>query len=150
MTENKEHIDITQIMEMIPHRYPLLLIDRVLELEEGQSITAIKNVSFNEPHFTGHFPEHPVMPGVLIIEAMAQASAILAAKTMKITPEDKVVYFMSISGAKFRKIVTPGDTLYLKVQTLHNRGGAWKFKARAEVDGQLVAESEFSAMVRDK
>ncbi len=150
MTENNEQIEITKIMEMIPHRYPLLLIDRVLKLEKGKSILAIKNVSFNEPHFTGHFPDHPVMPGVLIIEAMAQASAILAAKTMNITPKDKVVYFMSINSAKFRKIVTPGDTLHIQVDVLQNRGGAWKFTARAEVDDQSVAESQFAAMVKDK
>lgn len=150
MTENSTKIEITKIMEMIPHRYPLLLIDRIESFEIGKSINAIKNVSFNEPHFMGHFPDHPIMPGVLIIEAMAQASAVLAAKTMDITPEEKVVYFMSISNAKFRKVVTPGDTLHLKINVLQNRGGAWKFSGRAEVDGHLVAESEFSAMVRDK
>lgn len=147
---NIQQIEINEILEMIPHRYPLLLIDRVVELEPGVRITALKNVSFNEPHFMGHFPNHPVMPGVLMVEAMAQASAILVARSTGMTPKNKLVYFMSISDAKFRKIVTPGDSLYLKAEIIQQRGNAWKFSAVAEVDNVIVAESSFAAMVKDR
>ena len=143
-------INIAEIMSMIPHRYPLLLVDRVIALVPGESIVGLKNVTFNEPHFMGHFPGHPVMPGVLIIEALAQVSAVLVAKTLDANLEESVVYFMSIDGAKFRKIVQPGDTLYLHAKLEQNRGSVWKFSAYAEVDSQKVAEVSFVAMVKNK
>lgn len=145
-----DEINITEILSMIPHRYPILLVDRVLEYEEGKSIKAVKNVTFNEPHFMGHFPGRPVMPGVLIVEAMAQASAILVAKTINAKEGEKLVYFMSIDNAKFRKIVEPGDTLHFYAKIDQQRGDAWKFSAEAKVGDQLVASASFSAMVRDK
>jgi len=134
---------------MLPHRYPLLLVDKVLEYELNKSIIGIKNVTFNEPHFTGHFPNKPIMPGVLIIEAMAQLSAILVAKSIS-SCKEKDVYFMSIDGAKFRKVIQPGDTMYLYAELQQNRGSVWKFSARAEVNKELVAESTFTAMVKDR
>lgn len=145
----QERIDINEIMSIIPHRYPFLLIDRVTEIELNKSIVGIKNVTANEPQFTGHFPTRPVMPGVLIIEAMAQLSAVLVAKSMKST-EDKEVFFMSIDESKFRKIVEPGDTLTMYAEIIQNRGPVWKFKARSEVDGKIAAEGIFTAMVKNK
>ncbi len=142
-------INITEILKLIPHRYPLLLVDRVIEFEEGKSIHAIKNVTFNEPQFTGHFPSKPVMPGVLIVEAMAQASAILVSKSMD-SREDKDVYFMSIEKTKFRKIVEPGDVMHIYAKIEQNRGQVWKFSGRVEVDGAVVAESDFTAMVKNR
>jgi 3-hydroxyacyl-[acyl-carrier-protein] dehydratase len=142
-------MDINEIMSVIPHRYPFLLVDRVTEIKLGESIVGIKNVTFNEPYFPGHFPGRPVMPGVLMIEAMAQLSAILVAKSMEGT-EDKEVFFMSIDESKFRKIVEPGDVLVLHSSILQNRGSVWKFKAKAEVDGKIAAEAVFTAMVKDK
>jgi 3-hydroxyacyl-[acyl-carrier-protein] dehydratase len=146
---NETTININEIMAIIPHRYPFLLVDRVKEITIGKSIVGIKNVTANEPQFTGHFPARPVMPGVLIIEAMAQLSAVLVAKSMEST-EDKEVFFMSIEESKFRKIVEPGDCLVMYANIVQNRGTVWKFKARAEVDGQIAAESTFTAMVKDK
>lgn len=142
-------IDINEIMSIIPHRYPFLLIDRVTSITLNESIVGIKNVTINEPQFTGHFPERPVMPGVLIIEAMAQLAAVLVAKSMDST-KDKEVFFMSIEEAKFRKIVEPGDTIVMYASILQNRGPVWKFKARSEVDGKIAAETLFTAMVKDK
>lgn len=142
-------VDIKEIMSIIPHRYPFLLVDRVTEIKLNESIVGIKNVTANEPQFTGHFPGRPVMPGVLIIEAMAQLSAVLVAKSMA-TTEDKEVFFMSIDESKFRKVVEPGDSLILYASILQSRGSVWKFKARAEVEGQIAAESTFTAMVKDK
>jgi 3-hydroxyacyl-[acyl-carrier-protein] dehydratase len=142
-------IDIDRIIKLIPHRYPLLLVDRVLALEPQKSIHALKNVTFNEPHFTGHFPDKPIMPGVLIIEAMAQASALLVASELE-NPEDKLVYFMSIDETRFRKPVVPGDSLHLHVTALQNRRNVWKFSGEGQVDGQKVAEAVFSAMIVDK
>jgi 3-hydroxyacyl-[acyl-carrier-protein] dehydratase len=145
----QERIDINEIMSIIPHRYPFLLIDRVLEIKLNKSIVGIKNVTANEPQFTGHFPTRPVMPGVLIIEAMAQLSAVLVAKSMEST-EDKEVFFMSIEESKFRKVVEPGDTLTMYAEIIQNRGPVWKFKARSEVDGKIAAEGIFTAMVKNK
>ena len=146
----QERIDINEIMSIIPHRYPFLLVDRVTEIKHKESIVGIKNVTSNEPQFTGHFPTRPVMPGVLIIiEAMAQLSAVLVAKSMENTM-DKEVFFMSIEESKFRKIVEPGDTLVMYANIIQNRGPVWKFKARAEVDGKVAAEAVFTAMVKDK
>ena len=142
-------IDINEIMSIIPHRYPFLLIDRVTSITLNESIVGIKNVTINEPQFTGHFPDRPVMPGVLIIEAMAQLAAVLVAKSMKST-KDKEVFFMSIEETKFRKIVEPGDTIVMYASIIQNRGPVWKFKARSEVEGNIAAETLFTAMVKDK
>jgi len=144
-----EVIDINRIMKMIPHRYPILLVDRLLEFVPGESAVGLKNVTMNEPHFQGHFPSFPVMPGVLIVEAMAQTSAILVVQTLGAEAEGKLVYFMSIDTAKFRKPVTPGDSMHIRVTKIQNRKTVWKFKGEATVDGVLCAEAEFSAMIVD-
>ncbi|MBP7190109.1 MAG: 3-hydroxyacyl-ACP dehydratase FabZ [Rickettsiaceae bacterium] len=143
-------ISASEILKMIPHRYPFLLVDKVVELVEGDRIVGVKNVTFNEPQFMGHFPDMPIMPGVLIIEALAQVSAILVSKTLSAKPNEKTVYFMAIDSAKFRKIVEPGDTMYLYSKIEQNRGAVWKFSGYAEVDGKKVAESSFTAMLKDK
>ncbi len=143
------NMDIHQILEYLPHRYPILLVDRVLECEPGKSIHAIKNVTINEPFFNGHFPHHPVMPGVLILEALAQAAAILSFKTMGSKPDDKsVYYFAGIDGARFKKPVSPGDQLNLYVEIIASKRGIWKFKAEARVDGLLATEAELMCTVR--
>tara|TARA_A100000171_G_C2078516_1_gene118424 strand:- start:42 stop:494 length:453 start_codon:yes stop_codon:yes gene_type:complete len=142
-------LDITRIMDMIPHRYPILLVDRIVELEEGERAVGLKNVTFNEPHFQGHFPAAPVMPGVLIVEAMAQTAAILVVKTLGEAAEGKLVYFMTIDNARFRKPVTPGDSVYIEVTKVRSRGMVWKFDGVARVSDQVVAEATFSAMIRD-
>lgn len=134
---------------MIPHRYPILLVDRILEFVPGESAVGLKNVTMNEPHFQGHFPSFPVMPGVLIVEAMAQTSAILVVQTLGMEAEGKLVYFMSIDSAKFRKPVTPGDSLHIHVTKVQNRKTVWKFKGKAMVGNTLCAEAEFSAMIVD-
>ncbi len=152
MTETTGHttiIDIRQIMTMIPHRYPLLLVDKIIELDAHKSATGLKNVTFNEPFFQGHFPGAPVMPGVLIIESMAQTAAIMVVKSLELQDQGKLVYFMTIDNTKFRKPVVPGDTLHIHIETLKTRGPVWKFKGEAMVDGVLVAEAEFSAMIVD-
>jgi 3-hydroxyacyl-[acyl-carrier-protein] dehydratase len=146
----KTIIGIEQILKSLPHRYPFLLVDKVIELELGKKIVAIKNVTFNEPHFLGHFPDHPIMPGVLIIEAMAQAGALMVTSAPGFKPEEKLVYFMSIDGAKFRKPVIPGDVLELHVEVVQSRGPVWKLSAVAMVDGQKVSEAQLSAMIVDK
>lgn len=143
-------IDITRIMEMIPHRYPVLLVDRILELEPGEHAVGLKNVTMNEPHFLGHFPGHPVMPGVLIVEAMAQTAALVVVESLGKQAEGKVVYFMTIDNARFRKPVTPGDSMYIHVEKIQSRANVWKFKGRAVVDEKLCAEATFSAMITDK
>ena len=145
-----DYMDIPKILQMIPHRYPFLLIDRVCEVLPGKSIVGIKNVTYNEPQFTGHFPNMPIMPGVLIIEAMAQLSAILIAKTLNAKPNQKMVYFMSIDNAKFRKTVVPGDTLHIYSDIEQSRGEAWKFKAKSMVGDSIVAGGNFMAMVKDR
>ena len=143
-------MDIYEVLEYLPHRYPFLLIDRVLSYEPGKDIVALKNVSINEPFFGGHFPHHPVMPGVLTVEAMAQAAAILVFKTLGTKPDDKsVYYFVGIDGARFKKPVIAGDQLILKVSFLRNLRGLWKFAATAEVDGQVVSEAELMCTVRE-
>jgi 3-hydroxyacyl-[acyl-carrier-protein] dehydratase len=142
-------MNIHDVMRNLPHRYPFLLVDRVLECEPGKSIVALKNVTMNEPHFPGHFPHHPVMPGVLILEALAQAAAVLSYVTENKVPDDSsVVYFAGIDGARFKKPVMPGDQLILKVELLRNMRGIWKYATRAEVDGELVAEAEMMAALR--
>lgn len=145
----KKVMDLKEIMSIIPHRYPFLLVDRITDIKLNESIEGIKNVTFNEPYFPGHFPGRPVMPGVLMIEAMAQISAVLVAKSMD-TTEDKEVFFMSIDESKFRKVVEPGDVLVLHATILQSRGSVWKFKARAEVDGKVASEAIFTAMVKNK
>jgi 3-hydroxyacyl-[acyl-carrier-protein] dehydratase len=140
-------LDINEIMDLLPHRYPFLLVDRIVSIEEGTSITGIKNVSINEPFFTGHFPGQPIMPGVLIIEAMAQVSGILAFKSG--VKKARSVYFMSIEKAKFRQPVFPGDQLVMDITTVQQRGTVWKFSGTAKVNGKVVAEAGFTAMVTD-
>ncbi|SIS45874.1 3-hydroxyacyl-ACP dehydratase FabZ [Neptunomonas antarctica] len=133
-------MDVKEIREYLPHRYPFLLVDRVLELVPGESIVALKNVSVNEPFFTGHFPEHPVMPGVLIIEAMAQAAGILGFKTMDKKPEDgSIYYFVGSDKLRFKRPVVPGDQLKLEASILSEKRGIWKFAVKASVDGAIVS-----------
>lgn len=144
-------MDIHEILQHLPHRYPFLLIDRVLECEPGKNIVALKNVTINEPFFPGHYPHHPVMPGVLIVEAMAQAAAILSFKTMGSLPsDDSVYYFVGIDDARFKRPVSPGDQVIFKVEILSNKRGIWKYGAVAEVDGKVVAEGNLMATLRDK
>jgi 3-hydroxyacyl-[acyl-carrier-protein] dehydratase len=142
-------MDIHQILEYLPHRYPILLVDRVVDVVPGERITALKNVSVNEPFFPGHYPHHPVMPGVLIIEAMAQTAAILSFKTMGNKPDDNsVYYFVGIDGARFKRPVSPGDQLIMEVTLLMSKRGMWKFAGTAKVDGQVAAEAELICTVR--
>ncbi len=143
-------IDVARIMELIPHRYPFLMIDRLENVVAGSRATGIKNVSVNEWFFQGHFPDHKVMPGVLIIEAMAQTSAALVVHTLGEASEGKLVYFMSIDNARFRKPVHPGDCLHIGVEKQRSRGSVWKFDGKATVDGLLVAEATFAAMILDE
>ncbi|MDO6454925.1 3-hydroxyacyl-ACP dehydratase FabZ [Neptunomonas phycophila] len=135
-------MDVNEIREYLPHRYPFLLVDRVLELTPGESIVAIKNVSVNEPFFNGHFPEHPVMPGVLIVEAMAQAAGILGFKTMNKTPEDgSIYYFVGSDKLRFKRPVVPGDQLKLEASIVSERRGIWKFDVKATVEGDTVSSA---------
>lgn len=140
-------IDVNRIMEMIPHRYPFLMIDRVVGIVPDLKATGVKNVTINEPYFAGHFPERPVMPGVLIIEAMAQTAAVFVVHTLGTEAEGKLVYFMSVDGARFRKPVEPGDRLSVEVTKLRSRGNVWKFSGEAKVADKLVAEATFAAMI---
>ncbi|MBF0354265.1 MAG: 3-hydroxyacyl-ACP dehydratase FabZ [Alphaproteobacteria bacterium] len=142
-------IDINRIVQMIPHRYPFLLVDRVIDLIPDKSATGIKNVTVNEPFFPGHFPSRPIMPGVLIIESMAQTAAVLVVETLGPNSEGKLVYFMSVEEARFRKPVGPGDQLKIHVTKERSRGNVWKFRAEAKVDGQLMAEATYTAMIVD-
>lgn len=142
-------MDIHEILEFLPHRYPFLLIDRVLSIEPDKSIVALKNVTINEPFFPGHYPHHPVMPGVLIIEAMAQAAALLSFKSMGSKPDEKsVYYFAGIDAARFKRPVSPGDQLIIKVTLMRSMRGLFKFSATVEVDGQLAAEAELMCTVK--
>lgn len=142
-------MDIHQILKRLPHRYPLLLVDRVVELEKNVRIVALKNVTFNEPFFTGHFPHRPVMPGVLILEAMAQAAALLSFASMDVDPgDDMVVYFAGIDGARFKRPVEPGDQLLLEASIDRVRGGIYKYKARGTVAGEVAAEAELMCTMR--
>lgn len=147
MTEPQTTADIDLIQRIIPHRYPFLLVDRVVDIVGTDSAIGIKNVSFNEPHFQGHFPGAPIMPGVTIVEAMAQTAAVMVGVTQGLADKDLLIYFMSIDKCKFRRKVIPGDVLKLKIEKL--RGGAkiWKFRGRGEVAGELAAEAEFTAMM---
>jgi len=142
-------LNINEIMKILPHRYPFLLVDKILEMEVGKSIVAIKNVSINEPFFQGHFPGHPVMPGVLIIEAMAQVAGILAYSSDE-SVRSKVTYFVGIDNARFRKPVIPGDQLRFEVEATGCKRGIWIFNAKAFVEGKLVTEAELKATFVDK
>jgi 3-hydroxyacyl-[acyl-carrier-protein] dehydratase len=142
-------IDIQRIMELIPHRYPFLLIDRVVNVTAGEHATGIKNVSINEFYFQGHFPSRPVMPGVLIIEAMAQTAAVLVVHTLGDESKGRLVYFMSVDNARFRRPVLPGDRLAVHVARKQNRGNVWKFEGKALVGDKVVAEAIFAAMIMD-
>jgi len=142
-------MDIHQILKQLPHRYPILLVDRVLEIEKGKRIKALKNVSINEPFFMGHFPHRPVMPGVLMLEALAQAAALLAFDLQGVTPDDKTVYyFAGIDGARFKRPVEPGDQLILDVELERMRAGIFKFKARASVGDETATEAELMCTMR--
>ena len=145
-----DRIDIAGIMAAIPHRYPFLMLDRVVDLVLGESAIGIKNVSANENFFQGHFPGHPVMPGVLIVEAMAQTAAILVGETLGEDAKGRLVYFMSIEGAKFRRPVVPGDQLRIHISKQQQRGMVWKFYGEAKVDGVVVAEATYTAMIRNR
>lgn len=142
-------MDIHEILKYLPHRYPFLLVDRVLSFESGKEIVALKNVTINEPFFSGHFPHHPIMPGVLIIEALAQAAAILTLRTVDLKVDnDSVYYFVGIDEARFKKPVYAGDQLTLKVSIERQLKGIWKYSSRAEVDGQLVTEAKLMGAMR--
>lgn len=143
-------LDITKIMAMLPHRYPFLLVDRVLELEPGLRIKAYKNVTMNEPFFQGHFPNKPIMPGVLIMEALAQAGGIFVVQSLGAATQDKLFLFTGIEEAKFRRPVVPGDQLVLEASVVRHKLSIWKMQGRATVDGQVAAEGIFSAAVVDK
>ena len=142
-------MDITEIMKYLPHRYPFLLVDKIVEFEENKSIVGIKNVTMNEPFFQGHFPGHPIMPGVLLIEAMAQTGGVMALKSDP-KAKEKVVYFMSIDKAKFRKPVVPGDQVRFELELIKQRSTIRTFKGVAKVDGAVVAEAEMMAMIVDR
>jgi len=151
MSERRAPVmDVTAIEKILPHRYPFLLVDRVLSIEPMKTLVAVKGVTVNEPFFAGHFPGHPVMPGVLILEALAQASALLAKASMANDPGDKVTYLMAIDNARFRKPVVPGDSLELRVEVVKQKGAIWKERGAAYVDGEVVAEAEFMAMLVDR
>ena len=142
-------LGIEDIMKVLPHRYPFLFVDRILEMEAGKRIVGIKNVTINEPFFQGHFPGHPIMPGVLIVEAMAQVGGMLLMGTVD-DPDSKVVYFMSLDNVKFRKPVKPGDQLRFELEMLQVRGKICRMKGQAKVDGEVVCDAEMAAIVRDR
>ncbi|MCK0166544.1 3-hydroxyacyl-ACP dehydratase FabZ [Jannaschia sp. S6380] len=141
--------DIHLIQRVLPHRYPFLLVDRVRDIVENRSAVGIKNVTFNEPHFQGHFPGTPIMPGVTIIEAMAQTAGVLVGVSNNLMDRDALIYFMSVEGAKFRRKVVPGDVLELHVEVVRGKPGAkvWKFRGKATVDGEVAATADFTAMI---
>lgn len=143
-------IDINEVMAMIPHRYPFLMVDKVIDLVPNERATGIKCVTVSEPHFQGHFPVRPIMPGVLIVEAMAQTSAVLVAHSLDGGASDKLVYFMSIDSARFRKPVVPGDVLHILVEKKQSRGPVWKFEGKAMVGDTVAADATFAAMLVDK
>jgi 3-hydroxyacyl-[acyl-carrier-protein] dehydratase len=148
-TQSGMTIDIERIIAMIPHRYPFLLVDRLIEVVPGESAVGIKNVTANEPHFQGHFPDKPVMPGVLIVEAMAQTAAVIVVESLGKQAEGKLVYFMTIENARFRKPVVPGDQLKLYCRKERQRGNVWKFSGEARVGDTVVAEALYTAMIMD-
>ncbi len=142
-------IDIERIMQMIPHRYPFLMIDRLIDVIPGASAVGVKNVTIGEPYFQGHFPSRPVMPGVLIIEAMAQTAAVLVMETLGAEAEGRLVFFLSVDAARFRKPVVPGDTLHIHVEKQYKRGNVWKFKGEARVGDTLMADATYTAMIME-
>jgi 3-hydroxyacyl-[acyl-carrier-protein] dehydratase len=148
--ESQVTLGIDEILKMIPHRYPMLMIDRLEEIVIDHSAVGIKNVTANEPYFQGHFPGKPIMPGVLIIEAMAQTAATLVVYTIGEDVKGSLVYFMSVENARFRKMVRPGDTLRVHVERIHKRGNVWKFKGEAKVNGVVCAEATYTAMIVDE
>lgn len=148
MTTPNDNVNIEEIMRIIPHRYPFLLVDKVIDIVKAESAVGIKNVTMNEPHFTGHFPNQPVMPGVLIIEAMAQTAAILVGKTLDLVDKNMSVYFMAIDGVKFRRMVVPGDQLHLRVTVTRPGGKVWKFHGEAFVGSEKACEADFTAMMQ--
>ena len=145
----KQELDVNDLMQLLPHRYPMLMIDRIVDIRPGDSAVAIKSVTYNEPYFVGHFPSRPVMPGVFIVEAMAQGAAAFTAYTENIDPSGKVVIFMGIDKARFRKPVEPGDQIRMTVRVTQKRPPVWRFEGEAHVDGRLVANAAFSAMLAD-
>jgi len=149
-SEEPSVFEIGRVMEMIPHRYPFLMIDRVVDVVPNESAVGIKNVSINEPHFQGHFPRRAVMPGVLIIEAMAQTAAVLVVRTLGPAAEGKLVYFMTVDNARFRRPVVPGDQVHVHVKKVRQRGSVWKFRGEAKVGPKLCAEAVYSAMILDE
>jgi 3-hydroxyacyl-[acyl-carrier-protein] dehydratase len=149
VSDAPSEIDITEVMALIPHRYPFLLIDRAEQYVENQSIVGIKCVTVNEPFFQGHFPHYPVMPGVLIVEAMAQTSAVLMSKSLKVDVADKAIFFMSLDNCRFRAPVRPGAVMRMEVEVTRARGDIFKFKGRTVVDDKVAAEAEWAAMVVD-
>ena len=149
-SEVLETLDIERIMKMIPHRYPFLLVDRLIDVVPNESAVGIKNVTIGDIWFQGHFPGKPVMPGVMIIESMAQTAAVLVVHTLGPDAEGKLVYFMSIEGARFRKPVFPGDTLHVHVHKQRTRGNVWRFSGEAKVKSQTVAEATYTAMILDE
>ena len=150
MATNKLSMDIHEILDHLPHRYPFILVDRVISMDLGKEITAIKNVTINEPYFPGHFSYHPVMPGVLIVEALAQAAALLSFKTMNTKPtEDSVYYFAGIDNARFKKPVNPGDQIILHVKIDRILKGIWKYSGTATVDGEIVAEANMMCILKE-
>ena len=149
MPEVADTVDIVRIMQMIPHRYPLLLVDRVVEMVAGERAIGIKNVTYNEPQLQGHFPRQPLMPGVMIIESMAQTAGVLVVHTLGKAAEGKLVYFLAIDGARFRKTVGPGDVMRIHVVKDRHRGNVWRFNCEVRVDDKLAAEATISAMIVD-
>lgn len=147
MTDAQDPIDYAEVMRRLPHRYPFLLVDRAEDFVPGVSITGVKNVTHNEPYFPGHFPIDPVMPGVMIVEAMAQTGALLMSKTLNVSVEGKVIMFMSIDGVRFRQPARPGDQLRMHVTVTRQRGDVFKFRGETFIEGKLAAEADFAAMV---
>ena len=147
--ERLDSAEIARVLELLPHRYPMLLVDRVTNLRPGKSAVGLKNVTVNEPFFQGHFPGKPVMPGVLLVEAMARTAAVVVISGLEKQDAGQLVYFMSIEGARFRKPVTPGDQVHLHVEMIQNRRNVWKFRGEAKVDGIVAAEATYTAMIAD-
>ena len=143
-------LGVLEIMELIPHRYPFLMIEKLVQIVPHESAVGIKNVSINEPHFQGHFPNRPIMPGMLIIEAMAQSAACLVMRSLGLKAKGRIVYFMSLEEARFRKPVVPGDTLHIHVKKQRHRGHVWRFSGEARVDGALMAEATYTAMIANE
>ncbi len=153
MTANKANLgtaDIARVMKFLPHRYPFLLLDRMYDMDRDESCIGVKNVTINEPFFQGHFPGEPIMPGVLIVEAMAQTAGVLVVDSLGMIDQELLVYFMTIDNCRFRAKVVPGDVLHLHVQVTRSRGKVYKFAGQAKVNGRVAAEAEFSAMIIDK